>query len=120
MQPVGPSSDLSTCPSCGAAAPLEAAYCGHCGKPLQLTTALHAAAPGKWYHNIWLVLFMLFFVLGPFGLPLVWKNPRFSQTVKIILTVAMALYTLALVQTVMVAAKIVTEQITQFQSAIGF
>ena len=36
---------------------------------------------------------MLFFVLGPFGLPLVWKNPRFARWMKLSLTVLMGLYT---------------------------
>lgn len=51
----------------------------------------------RWYYNVWFVLFMLFFVLGPFGLPLVWKNPRFPRWVKLTLTVLMACYTVVLV-----------------------
>ncbi len=51
----------------------------------------------RWYHNVWLVLFMLFFVLGPFGLPLVWTHPRFSRRTKWALTIAMALYTILLI-----------------------
>ena len=50
----------------------------------------------KWYHSWGFVLLMLFFVLGPFGIPLVWKNPRFSQWVKIALTLAVLIYTVAL------------------------
>ena len=51
----------------------------------------------KWYYNFWFILLMLFLVAGPFGLPLVWKHPRFSRTLKIVLTVAVALYTVGLV-----------------------
>jgi hypothetical protein len=40
---------------------------------------------------------MLFLVLGPFGLPLVWTNPHFSRRVKAALTVVMVLYTILLV-----------------------
>ena len=47
----------------------------------------------KWYHNIWVVLFLLFFAVGPFGLPLVWTNPRFSRPVKWLLTGVMGFYT---------------------------
>ena len=54
-------------------------------------------SPNKWYHNLWFILLMLFLVAGPFGLPLVWKHPRFSRTLKIVLTVAVALYTVGLV-----------------------
>jgi hypothetical protein len=32
-------------------------------------------------------------VLGPFGLPLLYKNPNFSKTSKIILTIAVIHYT---------------------------
>ena len=35
---------------------------------------------------------MLFVVIGPFGLPLLWKSPLFSRTMKIVLTVAMVAY----------------------------
>ncbi len=52
----------------------------------------------KWHQNIWVVLFLLFFVLGPFGLPLFWKNPRFSRTVKIGLTLLMVGYTFLLIR----------------------
>ena len=52
----------------------------------------------KWHQNVWLVLFLLFFVLGPFGLPLVWKNPRFSRTAKIGLTLLMVGYTFLLIR----------------------
>ena len=48
----------------------------------------------QWYHNIWVTLFLLFFVVGPFGLPLVWTNPRFSRTVKWLLTGVMVVYTI--------------------------
>ena len=51
----------------------------------------------KWYHNIWFVLMMLFIVVGPFGLSLVWKNPRFSQKWKWAITVAVIVYTLWLI-----------------------
>jgi hypothetical protein len=48
----------------------------------------------KWYYNVWFVLLMLFVVLGPFGLPLVWKHPRFSRKVKMGLTVLTLGYTI--------------------------
>jgi len=47
----------------------------------------------KWYFRPISVLLLLFFVLGPFGLPLLYKSPHFSRTLKIILTVAVVLYT---------------------------
>ena len=47
----------------------------------------------KWYLHPITVVLLLFFVLGPFGLPLLYKSPKFSKTLKIILTVVVILYT---------------------------
>ncbi len=47
----------------------------------------------RWYHNVWVVLFMLFFVLGPLGLPLLWKSPHFSRAMKIALSVLVIVFT---------------------------
>ena len=41
----------------------------------------------KWYLRPVNVVLSLFFVLGLFGLPLLYKSPRFSRTSKIILTI---------------------------------
>jgi hypothetical protein len=47
----------------------------------------------KWYLRPMSVVLLLFFVLGPFGLPLLYKSPKFSKTIKIILTIAVMIYT---------------------------
>ena len=47
----------------------------------------------KWYLRPINVVLLLFFVLGPFGLPLLYKSPKFSKTFKIILTIAVIIYT---------------------------
>ena len=39
----------------------------------------------KWYLRPTSVILSLFFVLGPFGLPLLYKSPKFSKTLKIVL-----------------------------------
>ncbi len=52
----------------------------------------------KWYHNIWITLLLVFFALGPLGLPLVWKNPNLSRPMKIGLTLVIIAYTLILIQ----------------------
>lgn len=70
-------------------------------------------APSKWYHNIWFILFMLFFVLGPFGLPLVWKHPRLSQGVKWLLTLSMVVYTVALIGLTIEAARVMMDRFNQ-------
>ncbi|HVP77133.1 MAG TPA: hypothetical protein VMV04_04495 [Thermodesulfobacteriota bacterium] len=43
------------------------------------------------------VVLLLFFVLGPFGLPLLYKSPKFSRTLKIILTLVVMIYTIYLI-----------------------
>lgn len=71
----------------------------------------------KWYHNVWFVLLALFFVLGPFGLPLVWKNPRFSRGIKVALTVVMVVYTVALIAMTVRATQTVLRSLGDLPSA---
>ena len=47
----------------------------------------------KWYLRPIIVVILLFFVLGPFALPLLYKSPKFSKTLKIILTLVVIVYT---------------------------
>ena len=51
----------------------------------------------KWYLNPLSVVLLLFFVLGPFGLPLLYQSPKFSKTLKIMLTVVVIVYTSLLI-----------------------
>ena len=74
----------------------------------------------KWYFNVWFVLLMLFFVLGPFGLPLVWKHPRWSRWIKTVLTLVMVLYTAALIYGTIRAGKAVIQGVEQFNSTLSF
>ena len=77
-----------------------------------------ATKKARWYYNIWFVLFMLFFVVGPFGLPLVWKNPKFSRTVKMVLTLAMIVYVLVLADLTLKMVNAVMNQVKQFNSTL--
>jgi hypothetical protein len=74
----------------------------------------------KWYYNVWFVLLMLFFVLGPLGLPLVWKNPRFSRGVKVTLTLVMILYTVVLIDVTVRMFRAVMQGVEQFHSTFQF
>ncbi len=47
----------------------------------------------KWYLRPVAVVLSLFFVLGPFGLPLLYKSPKFSKGLKIALTIIVIIYT---------------------------
>ncbi len=46
----------------------------------------------KWYERPWGVLLLLFVVLGPLGLPFLWRSSGFSRAAKVILTAAVILY----------------------------
>ena len=51
-----------------------------------------------WYYRPFWVLVLLFVVLGPLALPNLWKSPRFSQGLKVVLTIAVIAYTGLLVK----------------------
>ncbi len=51
----------------------------------------------KWYHQIWFILFLLFFVLGPLAIPLLWKSPQFPKWCKCLLTIAVVALTVWLI-----------------------
>ena len=108
------------CMSCGASAPADAAFCGQCGKPLAGGAPAARPAASRWYHNSLFVLFMLFCVLGPFGLPLVWKSPRFSRLVKFLLTLAMVAYTVLLVQMTIKLFQAAMDEANKFNSTLQF
>ena len=74
----------------------------------------------KWYFNVWFDLLMLFFVLGPFGLPLVWKHPRWSRWIKTVLTLVTVLYTVALIYVTIQAGRAVIRGVEQFNSTLSF
>ena len=46
----------------------------------------------KWYHKSW-ALVIGFLAVGPFVIPLVWSNPKFSLAAKTIITVIILVIT---------------------------
>ena len=70
----------------------------------------------KWYLRPISVVLLLFFVLGPFGLPLLYKSPQFSKTAKIILTIAVVIYTSYLI---FASVKMVRELYTRMEELSG-
>ena len=50
-------------------------------------------APLTWYYRPGWVLVLLFMVLGPLGLPYLWRSPGFSRRLKVVLTVLVIAYT---------------------------
>jgi Ca2+/H+ antiporter len=51
----------------------------------------------RWYLKPMSLILLLFFVLGPFALPLLYRSPRFTKGWKIILTIATISFTAYLV-----------------------
>lgn len=51
--------------------------------------------PPKWYFKTW-SLVGSFLCVGPFMLPLVWTNPRFSKKSKIVTTIVVIIITFAM------------------------
>jgi len=72
----------------------------------------------KWFLRPWIVLALLFLVLGPLGLPLVYKCPKFGKPVKVFLTLAMIAYTFYLVQISMKTGREVFDRVTELQNII--
>ena len=61
------------------------------------------------------VLVMLFLVLGPFGLPFLYKSPEFTKNGKMAWTLAVLLYTAALVALIVVMIMYILRLFSQLQ-----
>ena len=72
---------------------------------------VHASeAPVKWYYRPVWVLLLLFLVLGPLGLPYLWRSPRFSRGAKLALTAVVIAYTgVLVVETVRIVREVQRE-----------
>ena len=62
-----------------------------------------------WYYRPWAIIVLLFVVLGPLGLPLLWRSPSFTRAWKIALTVATGVYTLLLIDSMVAATRLALE-----------
>ncbi len=70
----------------------------------------------KWYFRPINVILILFIVLGPFGLPLLYKSPKFSKALKIILTILIIAYTVYLIRASLEIGTEIYKRIEELQS----
>ena len=72
-----------------------------------------------WYLSSAAVIFLLFFVLGPFALPLLYKSPKFSSLSKIILTIAVLSITIGMLFFVSSMVSQLGEQMNQIDKLLA-
>ena len=67
-------------------------------------------SPTRWYYRPWAVVVLLFVVLGPLALPLLWRSASFTRGWKIVLTLATVAITALFFESVVVAVRLAMEQ----------
>jgi hypothetical protein len=77
---------------------------------MAVVSSREASTPLAWYYRPVWVLVLLFVVLGPLALPFLWRSPRFSSPLKVVLTLLVLAYTgLFIDETILWFRRIVTD-----------
>jgi len=87
-------------------------FCPFCGKRIRP----REGSQGRWYHSGYAVALGLA-TLGPFALPMVWSNPRYTILMKIALTILTLVLTVLLVYILVIACARLVEQFRQLMTA---
>jgi len=66
------------CAGCDEAMDPGDLFCRHCGRKRGKDAPLH--------HKPWVVIGMLFFVVGPLALPMLWRSESFSRNQKVLIS----------------------------------
>ena len=106
------------CLNCHAVLDATDNYCRHCGEPTVIMAESGNARPRPVAHGYdsashpigffespWVILPLIFLVLGPLALPLLWRSRRFSLLWKNVLTVITLVYTVFLMASVWFSAQ---------------
>ncbi len=81
------------CAACKRKLAIDARFCHHCGAEVPPELADRNT---RWYYEPVFVLLMIFLVLAVFGLPLLWKSPKFTSRQKALISVVTIIYTAAI------------------------
>ena len=78
---------MKKCRFCAEEIQDEAVKCRYCNEFLD--ESCKPKLQGKWYYSTLAVVVGLA-TLGPLGLPLVWKNPKYNMATKVTITIVLA------------------------------